>query len=99
MTFNAIQNIILLFPVEREVFLRERSNGMYNVTPYFLSKIAAEMPFNIIYPVLFGTVVYFPLLLNLVFWWKYFSFIGLLILMYCTTTGFALIMGTIISDK
>lgn len=63
-SFNAIQNIILIFPEERAVFLREHSNGMYSVSAYFFSKVTSELPANIIFPALFGIIVYFPLNLS-----------------------------------
>jgi ATP-binding cassette subfamily G (WHITE) protein 1 len=59
--FNAIQNIILIFPDERPVFLREVNNNMYSVTAYFFGKVIAEIPISIITPVLFGCIVYFSI--------------------------------------
>ncbi len=59
--FNAIQNIILIFPDERPVFLREVNNNMYSVSAYFFGKIIAEFPSSIIVPVLFGAIVYFAI--------------------------------------
>jgi hypothetical protein len=57
--FNAIQNVILIFPDERPVFLREINNNMYSVSAYFLGKIIAELPAMIILPMLYGSIVYF----------------------------------------
>ncbi len=64
--FNAIQNIILIFPDERPVFLREVNNNMYSVTAYFFGKVIAEIPASIIVPVLFGCIVYFSIGLSTV---------------------------------
>ena len=63
-TMNAIQNVILIFPDERPVFLREVNNNMYKVGPYFLAKISSEMPFSILMPTTFGIIVYFAVGLN-----------------------------------
>lgn len=59
MAFSGLNNIILVFPDERPVFLREVNNNMYNVSPYFWAKIATELPGNVINPVIFGCVVYY----------------------------------------
>ena len=56
-SFNAIQNVILIFPDERPVFLREVNNNMYKVGPYFWAKIISEMPFSIVTPSIFGCIV------------------------------------------
>jgi hypothetical protein len=65
--FNAIQNIILIFPDERPVFLREVNNNMYSVSAYFFGKIIAEFPSSIIVPVLFGSIVYFAISLATIY--------------------------------
>jgi ABC-type multidrug transport system permease subunit len=62
--FNAIQNIILIFPDERPVFLREVNNNMYSVTAYFFAKVIAELPASILTPAIFGSIVYFAIGLN-----------------------------------
>ena len=42
--FSACQPVILTFPLERAVFLREYSSGTYSVLPYYLSKMVVEVP-------------------------------------------------------
>eukprot|EP00123_Amoebidium_parasiticum_P016521 comp23474_c1_seq1/m.39234 comp23474_c1_seq1/g.39234 ORF comp23474_c1_seq1/g.39234 comp23474_c1_seq1/m.39234 type:complete len:630 (-) comp23474_c1_seq1:172-2061(-) len=49
---------IQLFHGEKAVFLRERSGGVYQVLPYYLSKSVAEFPFQIFFPIFFACVVY-----------------------------------------
>ena len=63
-TMNAIQNVILIFPDERPVFLREVNNNMYKVGPYFWAKIISELPFALLTPSIFGAIVYFTVALN-----------------------------------
>ena len=63
--FNAIQNIILIFPDERPVFLREVNNNMYSVTAYFFGKVIAEAPASILTPIIFGSILYFAIGLSL----------------------------------
>lgn len=49
---------ILVFQRERPVFLREQSNLMYDVMPYYLAKVALEMPVLIVGPLLMQLEIY-----------------------------------------
>ena len=69
--FNSIQNIILIFPDERPVFLREVNNNMYSVTAYFFGKVIAEIPLTLITPVLYGCIIYYSIGLSTVYAWKF----------------------------
>ena len=69
--FNSIQNIILIFPDERPVFLREVNNNMYSVTAYFFGKVIAELPASILTPVIFGAIVYYAIGLSTVYAYKF----------------------------
>lgn len=68
--FLAIQSVILIFPDERPVFLREANSGMYKVSAYFCSKIFSEMPFGILVPGLYSLVVYWTCGYNTEVWNK-----------------------------
>lgn len=98
-SFNAIQNIILIFPDERPVFLREVNNNMYSVSSYFFGKVIAELPVSILTPVIFGCIVYFAIGLNTVHAYIFFIYLGILILLYSAAGSYALIISTIFSDK
>jgi ABC-type multidrug transport system permease subunit len=69
--YIAAQYVILVFPHERPVFLREIGSNMYSVGPYFLGRFIAELPGGIIAPVLFGSIMYPIVGLNTVFAWKF----------------------------
>lgn len=71
MSFNAIQNVILIFPDERPVFLREANNNMYSVSAYFWAKIFSEFPSSLLTPVIFGAICYFLIGFNTMFWYKF----------------------------
>lgn len=64
MSFNACQTIILIFPEERPVFLREAHNKLYTVSAYFYGKLLAEIPLAIVVPLLNSSIIYFYLGLN-----------------------------------
>eukprot|EP00357_Protocruzia_adherens_P032801 CAMPEP_0114988930 /NCGR_PEP_ID=MMETSP0216-20121206/9897_1 /TAXON_ID=223996 /ORGANISM="Protocruzia adherens, Strain Boccale" /LENGTH=607 /DNA_ID=CAMNT_0002351815 /DNA_START=171 /DNA_END=1994 /DNA_ORIENTATION=- len=54
----SVQSVLLSFPQERDVFLKEYSGRLYGVVPYFLAKNIPEIPFQIIFPTLFSIIGY-----------------------------------------
>jgi len=97
-SFNAIQNVILIFPDERPVFLREVNNNMYKCSPYFWAKVISEMPFSILMPTVFGCIVYFSVGLNPAAG-RFFLFLLILILIYNASSGYSLVISCTFSDK
>lgn len=98
MTVNAIQNVVLIFPDERPIFLREVNNNMYSASPYFWAKIISELPFSILTPAIFAVIVYYPYGLNPMF--EFFvNFVVILILVYNASTGYALLISCSIANK
>ena len=96
--FNAIQNVILIFPDERPVFLREVNNNMYKVSPYFWAKVISELPFSIMTPTIFGCIVYFAI--GYTSGVEHFlTFLLILILIYNASSGYSLIISASFSDK
>lgn len=71
MGFSAVQNIILLFPSERAVFLREVNNNMYTVSAYFFGKIVSELPTSFIIPFIFSLVIYWAIGFATSFWYNF----------------------------
>jgi ABC-type multidrug transport system permease subunit len=69
--FISAQYVILVFPHERPIFLREIGSNMYSVGPYFLGRFIAELPGAIIAPVVFGSIIYPIVGLNTVYAWKF----------------------------
>jgi len=66
--FSACQPVILTFPLERPVFLREHSSGTYNVLPYYLSKMVVEVPLVFMQSLLTLGLCYIIMCLNGDFW-------------------------------
>ena len=97
-SFNAIQNVILIFPDERPVFLREVNNNMYNTSPYFWAKIISELPFSILTPVIFGVIVYYAIGYNPDAD-NFLVFLTILVLIYNASSGYSLIISASFSDK
>ena len=56
--------IILTFPSERHVYLKETNMNMYSVTCYFLGNTAAEFIPLVLFPFLFSVIIYWPTNMN-----------------------------------
>ena len=96
--FNAIQNVILIFPDERPVFLREVNNNMYKPSPYFWAKIFSELPFSVLTPIIFGVIVYYVVGYN-PDPTCFLMFLLILVLIYNASSGYSLIISASFSDK
>lgn len=96
---NSVQNVILLFPDERVVFLREQASGMYSPTAYFLAKFASEIPGYIIFPSVYCLICYFGVQLNTESASHYLIFHAYSILLVMSCSAFGLTIGCAIADK
>ncbi|KAJ4794289.1 ABC-2 type transporter family protein [Rhynchospora pubera] len=54
----ALTKTVGVFPKERAIVERERAKGSYQLGPYLLSKLLAEIPVSASFPLLFGTILY-----------------------------------------
>lgn len=56
---TSLFSVLLLFLIERPVFLREYAGKLYGVFSYFTSKSVIEVPFQVIFPFVTAVCVYF----------------------------------------
>jgi ABC-type multidrug transport system permease subunit len=88
------QSILLKFPSERPLFLREYSTGTYAATSYFLSKLVTELPLTFIFTLLQTILVYFMIGMQGSF---------ILIVLACfglgaASSSMAVLLGCLVSD-
>lgn len=59
LTFLNVMSALAVFPPERAVFLQEQSSSMYGAGTYYLAKVIAEIPLNIVFPTVYVIITYF----------------------------------------
>ncbi|CAG9467340.1 unnamed protein product [Pedinophyceae sp. YPF-701] len=91
---SSLVKTLNVFPRERVIVTRERSKRAYAVAPYFLSKVAAELPVGALFPLAFGAVVY-PLCGLNRSWKRLLGFMGLVTVESFASASLGLAVGSV----
>ena len=96
--FGALMPTVLTFPMEVNIFLKERSNNWYSCGLYYTAKTLADVPFQIIFPAVYGTIVYY---MHSQIWsyWRFSVFISILILVALTAQSHGLLISALFIEN
>ncbi|XP_065053013.1 protein white-like isoform X1 [Rhopilema esculentum] len=93
-SFNSMTSALFVFPAELPVFLKEHKLGMYRCDSYFLSKMLAELPWYMLGPFLFSTIVYWMIGLRSTFE-NYIIFCCIILLINQCSLSYGYLISTI----
>merc|ERR1740138_157323 len=51
-------DVILTFPKERQIFLRERKAGLYPTTAYYFARVLADVPMHVVSATVMASMIY-----------------------------------------
>lgn len=97
-SYFPLYHAIFTFPEERRMLEKERSSGMYRLSSYFISRMIADLPMELVLPTIFLLISYWmaglkPHALN--FLYTLFS----LLLHVLVAEGLGLAIGAIVMDQ
>lgn len=58
LTFTSLTPTILTFPTELKIFMKEYHNNYYGTLVYFLATTIVDLPFQVIFPLVYVVIVY-----------------------------------------
>lgn len=84
--------MILTFPLEMGVFIKERSNGWYSCGAYYIAKSLADLPFQVIFPIMYTAAAYYITeQINEV--WRFAYYILVMLFVSAISQSFGLLVG------
>ena len=89
--------VALIFPKERQIFLKQEHSRLYGVLPYFLSRSIVEIPYIILMPILFVNIFYWMIGLSGTAE-QYFIFYLISILIGISGNSLGMLLGSLITD-
>jgi len=95
---GSLSSVLLTFPVERALFLKEQGSNMYSVSAYFYGKSMTELPTLIVFPFVYSCIVYWIIGFNNYSPAKFFIFAAFMILQSTAGNAVGLLAGCMFSD-
>jgi ABC-type multidrug transport system permease subunit len=97
--FTSLANVMMVFPDERPVFLREVNNNMYTVGAYYVARLIVELPAAIISPLIFTSIIYFAVDLSTEHTYTFVVAVCINILVYLASGTWSLIFASYFENK
>lgn len=94
-TYVSLMSTVLTFPIDIKTVGKEYKNGWYGTFTYFIGKSVADLPFIILYPVVYCLITWYMTNQAQDHVWRYFSFTGLIIMNAMNSQSFGLILGAL----
>lgn len=96
--FGAMMPTVLTFPMELSVFIKERANGWYSCGIYYIAKTLADIPFQVIFPAIYGSIIYY---MNAQVWslWRFTMFLWMLILVALTSQSHGMLVSAFFMES
>lgn len=91
-SFAVLFPILAIFPLQRNIMLRERSAGTYRISSFYLSKIVTEVPNQLFQRIIFYSVVYWMVGLRQTAS-AFFIWLAINVLQIGTAIGLGLVIG------
>ncbi|SPO28993.1 related to ATP-binding cassette, sub-family G, member 2 [Ustilago trichophora] len=91
-SFAVLFPILAIFPLQRNIMLRERSAGTYRISSFYLSKILTEVPNQLFQRILFYAIVYWMIGLRQTAS-SFFIWLAINVLQIGTAIGLGLVIG------
>lgn len=92
MVFLSLLPVLLAFPLDVSIFMKEHLNGWYSLNSFFWAKNIADIPPNFIFPIIYGIGAYL-ITEQILEFWRFVAFIFILILLSFLTQGVALLVS------
>ena len=94
----SIAGLVLTFPAERVLFLKEYGSHLYGCGAYFMGRTTIETPFFLIPPTIYSLIVYWICGFNDSDASKFFIFLLINIAVFLLGITFGLLIGSFASD-
>uniref|UniRef100_A0A6G1S460 ATP-binding cassette sub-family G member 1 n=1 Tax=Aceria tosichella TaxID=561515 RepID=A0A6G1S460_9ACAR len=98
-TFAALEITVITFPMEAKTVKREWRNGWYRVSSYFMGRTLADLPFQLVFVMIFCLLVYVLTGQIGLTTWRFASFVATIVMTALVAQSFGFIFGAMFMDN